>query len=218
MKRKADDRDAVGEARGQENAGIVVSQPLLLKKNVSSTTTTKVQDMNMIRFMYDQIESKLPHHCRRSKDAIYCFVASDQYEYKKRFLDPLIGVLMSTYSPQSLVSDKNPDGLGGFGEKEYKILRRIVDDPKHTFAQNGLFFLAFYLLPSFTRFFINGNPEKGEPPPPVANRERLDHFIRKTLREKCEDLFNGRIGGKDAVYIFVETLLSQYITECGVPI
>ena len=178
----------------------------------------KKQALNVIRFMYDQVESMGHGYSRREKDSIYAFIAADSVEFKKNFLNPMAETLMNTYGPKALANEQNPDGLGGLEEREYQILRRIIDNPKNVAAQNALFFGAFYFLPSFNRFFLEGNPEKKEPPPPVADRTRLDRFIRVTLREKCEDLFNGRIGGTNAVNIFVESLYGEYISQCGVPV
>lgn len=198
------------------------------KTSTSTTTTTTTLDIqhpNVVRFMYDIIEKgRIGTTSRRAEDCIYTFLAGDCFEFKRGYLSPLISNIMETFGCHKLATDTNPNGVGGLTDREYRIMTRITDNPKYAAAQITFFMSCFCLLPSFHRFFVEGNAEKKEAPPPVANRQRLSLFIAQ-LSKKLDDLTNGRCGSItvgmktiDPVQVFADSVVGEYVSFCGIPV
>lgn len=191
--------------------------------NFSSTSRTQRPNTSEISFdqhlkyIYDEMDSE-----RERGDVIYAMCDSSNQQIRDHYLNPLVNVIMQTYSKDAVKSLTNPDGIDGLGEFEERTFRKVMDpNNKFHYAQLAMMFMSLYVLRSFRQYFVKGNP--GEILPPVANRDKLDLFIRTHLRQKCEDLLNGNIlkaetiaTGLDPVIVFVETLIPLYMETCGV--
>ena len=174
------------------------------------------------RRMYDIIEED-----RCTLDVIYCFTKYDKPDVRFNYLNNLVNVIMATYGKREIACPSNPQGVNGLTESDRSLLERIADvNQKKEYFQISLFFVSFYLLPSFLKYFTSGNIEKSEPPPPMADSAMFDFFVRTCLSERCEDMFNGRLSNvqdslspfADPITIFVETVMNDYFKTCGIPI
>jgi hypothetical protein len=141
---------------------------------------------------------------RIEADFFYAFFDTSNIENKNMYLKTLVSLIRDVHGVHRIP--------GGIDDDDMKVMKEIVSG-EDMILKDALWFMALANMPQLMMWFREGDPAQNKAPPPLANKERFELFVRSTVRQA----FGNLISGNSSLENFARELRCLYLVVCGAP-